>query len=72
VTQLRGFNNVVMPPLQPLVEDENERPDVEVIEALLGKRLKVCSCRVLHERLACIQYVAQADPPDTPTLASTN
>jgi hypothetical protein len=27
--------------MDPLVEDENERPAVEVIEALLGKRLKV-------------------------------
>jgi small nuclear ribonucleoprotein (snRNP)-like protein len=45
VTRRPKFNSFPMPPLQPLVEDENERPDVEVIEALLGKRLKVCSCR---------------------------
>lgn len=29
--------------MDALVEDENERPGVEIIEALLGKRLKVCS-----------------------------
>jgi hypothetical protein len=30
-----------MLPLQPLVEDERERPEVEKIETLLGRQLKV-------------------------------
>jgi hypothetical protein len=30
-----------MLPLQPLVEDERERPEVEKIETLLGRQVKV-------------------------------
>ena len=30
-----------MPELQPLVEDDNERPALETVEALLGRRMKV-------------------------------
>jgi hypothetical protein len=32
-----------MPDLQPLVEDERERPELETVDALLGRRLRVRS-----------------------------
>ena len=30
-----------MPELQPVEEDEAERPDIETVEALLGRQMKV-------------------------------
>jgi hypothetical protein len=35
----------LMPELQPLVEDERERPEVEVMESILGRRIEV---RYIH------------------------
>lgn len=32
-----------MPELKPLVEEEGERPEVEVVDCLLGHHVKVCS-----------------------------
>lgn len=37
-----------MPGLQPLVEEECERPEVEVIDCILGHHVKVCCAICCH------------------------
>eukprot|EP01025_Chloroclados_australasicus_P048485 TRINITY_DN5495_c0_g1_i1.p3 TRINITY_DN5495_c0_g1~~TRINITY_DN5495_c0_g1_i1.p3 ORF type:complete len:127 (+),score=17.38 TRINITY_DN5495_c0_g1_i1:231-611(+) len=48
-----------MPELEPLVEDERERPEVETIEALLGRRMRIATTtdRLFQGTLTCIDHM---------------